>query len=83
MLDEGGAAFPGATIKAFLVTTPATDDGQATATSDASGHYTIEVLRNRDTYLELSNAGYATLNSRFGAFDQDTPGLNFGVNLGK
>jgi hypothetical protein len=81
MLDEGGAAFPGATIKAFLVTMPATDDEQATAISDTSGHYTIEILRNRDTYLEVSNAGYATLNSRFGAFDQDTPGLNFGMIL--
>jgi hypothetical protein len=76
-LDENGTAFAGATISAFLVTTPATDSVQSTVQSDVGGIYTVEVLRNTDTYLELSNAGYATLNSRFGAFDRDTSGLDF------
>jgi hypothetical protein len=78
-LDASGTGFSGVAIKAFLVTAPTMDSEQASATSNTSGQYSITVLRNTDTYLELSSAGYATQNSRFGSFDQDAGGLDFGM----
>lgn len=69
------------TVRSLLVTTPAVDTQDSTGSSNTSGVYSVDVMKNTDTYLEFAKIGYATLNSAFDSYSQDTAGVDFEMLL--
>ncbi len=77
--SSAGGTLSDVGVKSYLVTAPATDGEQSSASSDASGEYSISVLKDTDTYLEFSKTDYVTLNTTFYAIPEDTPGMNISL----
>lgn len=75
-LTGSGGLLDGVTVRSFVLTSPATDSQESVATSNTSGVYSIDVPENADIYFELSNAGFATLNTQFNLFADDTSGID-------
>ena len=67
LVPEPGVAVEG------VYTTPG-DAGNTTATTDASGNYTLTVETNRAVYIRFTKAGFLTLNSEKGTLTTNETG---------
>ena len=67
-----GAPEPGVAVEG-VYTTPG-DAGNATATTDASGNYTLTVETNKTVYVRFSKTGFITLNSEKGTLTANETG---------
>jgi len=75
-LTGSGGFLDGVTVRAMVLTSPATDSQESMTTSNTSGVYSIDVAENTDIYFEFSEAGFATLNTQFNTFADDTSGID-------